>query len=103
MDQANTGLSRRRFLNTAMAAAGASALAPRARAAAKYRRYNVTSEPGRKALATYAKGVEAMLNLPPEHPHNWFRNAFVHMMDCPHGNWWFYVWHRGYLGYFEQT
>ncbi len=24
-------------------------------------------------------------------------------MDCPHGNWWFYVWHRGYLGYFEQT
>ena len=24
-------------------------------------------------------------------------------MDCPHGNWWFYAWHRGYLGYFEQT
>jgi tyrosinase len=24
-------------------------------------------------------------------------------MDCPHGNWWFYVWHRGYVGYFEQT
>jgi tyrosinase len=63
--------------------------------------------PGRDAvstaLASYAKGVEAMLKLPADHPHNWFRNAFVHLMDCPHGNWWFYVWHRGYLGYFEQT
>jgi tyrosinase len=24
-------------------------------------------------------------------------------MDCPHGNWWFYVWHRGYLGFIERT
>lgn len=70
---------------------------------AKYRRYNVASPQGQKALASYAKGVEAMLKLPPTHPHNWFRNAFIHFMDCPHGNWWFYVWHRGYLGYFEQT
>lgn len=23
-------------------------------------------------------------------------------MDCPHGNWWFLVWHRGYIGWFEQ-
>jgi len=44
-----------------------------------------------------------MLNLPASHPQNWFRNAFVHLMDCPHGNWWFWVWHRGYCGYFEQT
>lgn len=54
-------------------------------------------------LASYAKGVEAMLKLPADHPQNWFRNAFIHLMDCPHGNWWFYVWHRGYLGYFERT
>ncbi len=74
-----------------------------ARAAAKYTRYNLTSPNGQKALASYAKGVEAMLKLPADHPHNWFRNSFVHLMDCPHGNWWFYVWHRGYLGYFEQT
>jgi tyrosinase len=52
---------------------------------------------------SYAKGVEAMLKLPADHPQNWFRNAFIHLMDCPHGNWWFYVWHRGYLGYFERT
>ncbi|NDE35441.1 MAG: tyrosinase family protein [Gammaproteobacteria bacterium] len=44
-----------------------------------------------------------MLGLPPDHPQNWFRNAFIHFLDCPHGNWWFYVWHRGYLGTFEQT
>ena len=44
-----------------------------------------------------------MLKLPADHPQNWFRNAFIHVLDCPHGNWWFYVWHRGYLGYFEQT
>nr|WP_281384691.1 tyrosinase family protein [Nitrospirillum iridis] len=44
-----------------------------------------------------------MIKLPPSDPRNWFRNAFIHMMDCPHGNWWFFIWHRGYLGYFEQT
>ena len=74
-----------------------------ARAAAKYTRYNLTSPNGQKALASYAKGVEAMLKLPADDPRNWFRNSFIHLMDCPHGNWWFYVWHRGYLGYFEQT
>jgi tyrosinase len=96
--------TRRDFLATAAVAAGAAALpfAP-ARAAAKYTRYNATSPEGQKMLASYAKGVEAMLKLPADHPHNWFRNAFVHLMDCPHGNWWFYVWHRGFLGNFERT
>jgi tyrosinase len=101
------GVSRRRFIQTTMVAAGAAAL-PLDRlfaqsAAAKYTRYNVMSANGQKALASYAKGVEAMLKLPANDPLNWFRNAFVHMMDCPHGNWWFYVWHRGYVGYFEET
>jgi tyrosinase len=96
--------TRRDFLATAAIAAGAAALpfAP-ARAAAKYTRYNVTSPEGQKMLASYAKGVEAMLKLPADNPQNWFRNAFIHLMDCPHGNWWFYVWHRGYLGNFERT
>ena len=99
-------LTRRHFLKTSIAVVGAAAL-PLSNAAAqtgpKYRRYNVMSSGGKKALASYAKGIEAMLKLPAEHPQNWFRNAFVHLMDCPHGNWWFYVWHRAYLGYFEQT
>ena len=101
-----SGTTRRTFLKTSLATAGTAALSRRfalAQAPAKYRRYNVTSPGGQKALASYAKAVKIMLNLPPEHPHNWFRNAFVHMMDCPHGNWWFYVWHRGYVGLFEQT
>src|SRR6516165_5731716 len=95
-------ITRRCFLG-AMAATAAALPVKRALGAAKYKRCNVTSAEGRKALASYAKGVEAMLKLPVDHPHNWFRNAFIHLMDCPHGNWWFYVWHRGYLGYFEQT
>ena len=97
-------LSRREVMVAAAAAAAAAAVPLRpARAAAKFTRPNVTSDAGKTMLATYAKGVKAMLELPPDNPHNWFRNAFVHMMDCPHGNWWFYVWHRGYIGYFEQT
>ncbi|WP_315755793.1 MULTISPECIES: tyrosinase family protein [unclassified Bradyrhizobium] len=96
--------TRRTFLATAAMAAASTVISPRpSRAAAKYRRYNVTSAEGQKMLASYAKGVAAMLQLPANHPQNWFRNAFIHLMDCPHGNWWFYVWHRGYLGYFEQS
>lgn len=104
MRKARFHCTRRDFLTTAGVAAGVAALpiAP-ARAAAKYTRYNVTTPQGQKMLASYAKGVEAMLKLPPDHPQNWFRNAFIHLMDCPHGNWWFYVWHRGYVGYFERT
>jgi tyrosinase len=99
-----SGLGRRTFLGSI--AAGATAIvtsgATPARAA-KYTRYSATSAEGQQMLASYAKGVQAMLKLPPDHPHNWFRNAFTHFMDCPHGNWWFYVWHRGYVGNFEQT
>jgi tyrosinase len=104
MRKSNFHYTRRDFLATAAIAAGATALpfAP-ARAAAKYTRYSATSPEGKKMLDSYAKGVEAMLKLPADHPQNWFRNAFIHLMDCPHGNWWFYVWHRGYLGNFERT
>ncbi|WP_186115652.1 tyrosinase family protein [Burkholderia gladioli] len=105
--------TRRDFLMTAGAAVGASMLMLNGKrvfaeeaanaAAARYRRYNVTSADGQRMLRSYARGIAAMLALPATHPQNWFRNAFIHMMDCPHGNWWFYVWHRGYIGYFEQT
>ena len=43
-----------------------------------------------------------MLKLPPEHPNNWYRAAFTHFLDCPHGNWWILPWHRGFTGYIEQ-
>jgi tyrosinase len=101
--------TRRSFLKTGLAAAAGAASLPitthafRPPNGTKYIRYNVMSAGGQKALESYSAGIKAMLNLGPEHPQNWFRNAFIHLMDCPHGNWWFYVWHRGYLGYFEQT
>ena len=108
MKNPTSPLTRRTFLKTTLAAtAGAAALPLPTRAfifpMAKYTRYNVTSDAGLKALASYAKAIKIMLQLPPTDPHNWFRNAFVHIFDCPHGNWWFFAWHRGYLGYFEET
>ncbi len=96
------GFSRRVFLGTAAAAAGTALLPAQAAPAAKYTRYNVTSPQGQAMLASYAKGIGKLLSLPPADPRNWFRYAFIHTMDCPHGNWWFFVWHRPFVGYFEQ-
>lgn len=81
----------------------ASAAVKAAGKGARYVRYDVASPDGQRMLEGYAKAIAHMLSLPADHPHNWFRNAFVHFMDCPHGNWWFYVWHRGYVGFVEQT
>ncbi|MQP67246.1 twin-arginine translocation signal domain-containing protein [Niveispirillum sp. SYP-B3756] len=99
-------VSRRGLLAGTAAIAGLGALSVPAQALpnpSRWVRFNVTSKMGQEMLKSYAVAVRKMLELPISHPHNWFRNAFVHMMDCPHGNWWFYVWHRGYVGYFEQT
>lgn len=101
-------VTRRTFLKTSIAATAGAASLPLTshafmRPTAKYTRYNIMSEGGKKAVASYAKAIRIMLKLPADNPQNWFRNAFIHLMDCPHGNWWFYTWHRGYLGYFEET
>jgi tyrosinase len=107
-------ISRRRFIKTAAGIMGATTLSSSLGGGIdvmkiskpglpRYRRHNVMSPQGQKALSSYAVGVRAMLKLPPDDPRNWFRNAFVHYLDCPHGNWWFFVWHRGYIGYFEET
>lgn len=70
----------------------------------RYRRWRASkdSKMGARMLKSYAKAVSAMLALPPEDPRNWYRQAIVHTLDCPHGNWWFLPWHRAYLGWFEQ-
>lgn len=86
-----------------MASAAAKAGGRAAGKGARYVRHDVASAEGQRMLEGYAKAVGHMLSLPADHPHNWFRNAFVHFMDCPHGNWWFYVWHRGFVGFVEQT
>ena len=54
-------------------------------------------------LDSYEAGVRAMLALPPDDARNWYRIAMVHIMDCPHENWWFLPWHRGYLGSVERV
>lgn len=104
--------TRRSFIATAATAVGGSVLAARTGSAfaagtaatrARWHRHDVASAEGQRMLASYARGVRAMLALPADDPRNWFRNAFTHFLDCPHGNWWFYAWHRGYVGYFEQT
>lgn len=75
---------------------------PHSRAQAEYRRYNVLTDNGQAMLASYKKGIQAMLDLPASDRRNWFRHAFIHFFDCPHGNWWFPVWHRAYLYWFEN-
>jgi len=98
------GVSRRDVLTTG-AAAAFTALSPNAAMAqtpARYRRLSVSNPQAARALASYKKAIRNMLNRPPSDPLNWYRNALVHTLDCPHGNWWFLAWHRGYLGWFEQ-
>lgn len=101
--------SRREFLGAAGAVAGSAFFSPAlglaqssADAAPRYIRANINSPKGRKDLASYKKAVEAMLAYPADDPRNWYRNALIHTVDCPHGNWWFLVWHRGYLYWFEK-
>lgn len=107
-------ITRRDFLGTTATAIGGTIIATHAGTAfaagpgsaskqARWRRHDAASPEGQRMLASYARGVQAMLALPASDPRNWFRNAFTHFLDCPHGNWWFYAWHRGYVGYFEQT
>ncbi|MFB9264005.1 tyrosinase family protein [Bradyrhizobium erythrophlei] len=105
MQAAASSLTRRRLLEAGAALAAASALPSRARAqAARFRRWEIT-DPAMppRVLASYKAGITKMLNLPPTDPRNWYRNAMVHLFDCPHGNWWFLVWHRAYLGWLEAT
>lgn len=97
--------SRRRFLVTgALAAAAAGLPAGKLRAqTAQFTRYNLASAPGKKMLEGYKTAIKALLKLPPTDQRNWYRNALIHTLDCPHGNWWLFPWHRAYIGYFEQT
>lgn len=98
------GISRRAMLEAGAALAVAAALpaAPALAQTRRWTRYNVAEAAGNEMLKSYNNAVTAMLRLPPEHPHNWYRIAFIHFLDCPHGNWWFFPWHRGFTGYVEQ-
>lgn len=100
----NGGISRREMLEAGAALALAATLpaAPAMAQARRWTRYNVADPAGSDMLKSYNNAVNAMLRLPADHPHNWYRIAFIHFLDCPHGNWWFFPWHRGFTGYVEQ-
>lgn len=72
--------TRRDFLATTATASLASLFAPSALASgqsttdgtavARFHRYNVTSPEGQRMLASYARGIQAMLALPADDPRN---------------------------------
>jgi tyrosinase len=98
-------LSRRNVLVASAAMIGANMLPSGALAqSARFRRWEIT-DPAMppRVLASYKAGIRKMLTLAPTDPRNWYRNALIHLFDCPHGNWWFLAWHRGYLGWLEVT
>ena len=100
-----SSVTRRHVLTGAAAVVAASALPripARAQASATYTRYNVASPQGQQMLGYYQTAIRAMLQLPPSDPRNWYRLAFTHYLDCPHGNWWLFPWHRGFTGWAEQ-
>lgn len=97
-------VSRRDLLAGAATLAVTAVLPGQAKAApAKFRRWNI-SDPNcpPRVLTSYKKAIRAMLKLPATDPRNWYRYTLIHTLDCPHGNWWFLPWHRGYIGWFEQ-
>jgi tyrosinase len=75
-------------------------------------RDRIANRPTRRNISTLAAndpiiqafkdGVQAMKNLPANNPRSWASQAQIHFDHCPHGNWWFLPWHRGYLWYFEE-
>ncbi|MGZ6254252.1 MAG: tyrosinase family protein [Candidatus Binataceae bacterium] len=99
----NSTFTRRTFLGSSAALLGTSALHAAPAPSPTFRRFEIT-DPAMppRVLESYAKGITAMLNRPATDPLNWYRNAFVHIFDCPHGNWWFLAWHRAYIGWFER-
>lgn len=50
----------------------------------------------------YRTAVQAMKNLPAADCRNWTNQASIHQNFCPHGNWFFFPWHRAYLFEFEK-
>src|SRR5688500_756388 len=99
-------LTRRTFLSGSAAAIGLATLPAGALGQTpqvKYRRWEISDpEMPANVIPSYKKAVSAMLALEPTDARNWYRQAMVHLLDCPHGNWWFLPWHRAYLGWFEQ-
>lgn len=58
-------------------------------------------------ISAWREGVQKLKNLPASDPFNWNNLAGIHgtaagFNKCPHGNWYFLPWHRGYLTMYER-
>lgn len=95
-------LTRRGFIGGATALGMGSVLPAPAYAQQRVRQNLTANDFNPATLDGYKRAVRAMLQLPPTDPRNWYRQAIIHLIDCPHGNWWFLPWHRGSLFHFEQ-
>lgn len=105
MSEQTLSISRRNLMAGGAAVAAATMLSKipaRAQTRPRWRRYNVASPEGQQMLSHYQTAISEMLRLPPADPRNWYRLAFQHYLDCPHGNWWLFPWHRGFTGWAEQ-
>ncbi len=86
-------------------------------AAAPYVRHEVRTAQGQEALAAYAKGVAVMQSRPKADTTSWLYQAAMHgthepvsreeleklLWDgCKHYSWYFVVWHRMFVYYFEE-
>jgi tyrosinase len=87
--------------------------APVAAPHAPYVRHEVRSPQGQQALAAYAEGVAVMKARPATGQTSWAYQAAMHgtlqkppsplWNGCKHYSWYFVVWHRMYVYYFEQV
>jgi tyrosinase len=50
----------------------------------------------------YRDAVAQMQGLKTTDARNWTQQAYIHNNFCPHGNWFFFPWHRAYLFHFEK-
>ena len=57
---------------------------------------------GPDAVVAYRDAVAAMRALPSNDFRSWVNQSDIHTQHCPHGNWYFLPWHRGYLAAFEE-
>ena len=104
MTHRNISPSRRNFLRGSSLLLGSLALPAGTRAASPLRRYNAASREGRRMLQTFAAGIESLVTRPSADSQDWFVNAFIHVMDCPHGDQIaFTSWHQAYLRSVERS
>jgi tyrosinase len=96
--------SRRKFLQVAGAVAGTVYLPTFARAQTPTvitRSDLATLSASSPTITTLTNGIAAMKARDPSDSWNWNNVASIHQNFCAHNNWFFFPWHRPYVGYFE--